>query len=78
MRITVFLRFFLSHSTEKLREEPSNVSKIFKCEVSKKILKKNGKSRFSIENFSAQSAESFRCGILRYFRKIPLSKKFMP
>ena len=37
MRITVFLRFFLSHSTEKLREQPSNVSKSFKCEVTKKI-----------------------------------------
>ena len=36
MRILLFLRFFLSHRTEKLREEPSNVSKIFKCEVSKK------------------------------------------
>ena len=33
MRITVFLGFFLSQSTEKLREEPSNVSKRFKCEV---------------------------------------------
>ena len=70
--------FFLSHSNEKLREEPSNVSKSFKCEVSKKILKKNGKSRFSVENFSAQSAESFRCGTLRYIRKVPLSKNFMP
>ena len=36
MRITVFLRFFLSHSTKKFREEPSNVSKSFKCEVSEK------------------------------------------
>ena len=78
MRITVFLRFFLSHSTEKLREEPSNVSKSFKCEVSKKILKNNGKSRFSIENFSAQSAERFRCGTLRYIKKVRLPKNFMP
>ena len=78
MRITVLLRFFLSHSTEKLREEPSNVSKSFKCEVSKKNLNKNGKSRFSVENFLAQSAERFRCGTLRYIRKIRLSKNFMP
>ena len=31
-----FLSIFLSHSTEKLREEPSNVSESSKCEVSKK------------------------------------------
>ena len=48
-----FLGYFLSHSTEKLREEPSNVSKNFKGEVSKKNLKKNGKSRFSVEIFLA-------------------------
>ena len=78
MRITVFLRFFLSHSTEKLREEPTNVSKTFKCEVSKKILNENRLSRFSVENFLAQSAERFRCGPLRYIRKVRLSKKFMP
>ena len=78
MRITVFLRFFLSHSTEKLREEPSNVSKSFKCEVTKKILNENGISRFSVENFLAQSADKFRCGTLRYIRKVRLSKNFMP
>ena len=78
MRIAIFLQLFLSHSTEKLREEKSNVSKNFKCEVSKKNLNKNGISRFSVENFSAQSAESFRCGTLRYIRKVPLSKNFMP
>ena len=43
-----------------------------------KILNKNGISRFSDENFSAQSAERFRCGTLRYSRKGRLSKKFMP
>ena len=78
MRITVFLRFFLSHSTEKLREEPSNVSKSFKCEVGKEKLNWNGISRFSVENFSAQSAERFRCGTLWYIRKLRLSKSFMP
>ena len=78
MRITVFLRFFLSHSTEKLREEPTNVSKTFKCEVSKKILNENRLSRFSVENFLAQSAERFRCGTLRYIRIVRLSKNFMP
>ena len=51
MRITVFLRFFLSHNTENLREEPSNVSKIFKCEVSKNFMQNNGISRFSVEIF---------------------------
>ena len=60
MRITVFLRvFFLSHSTEKLREEPSNVSKSFNCEVSKKFMNKNGISRFSVGNFLAQSPKYF-------------------
>ena len=73
-----FPSIFLSHSTEKFREEKSNVSKNFKREVSKKNLNKNGISRFSVENFSAQSAESFRCGTLRYIRKVPLSKIFMP
>ena len=70
--------FVLSQSTEKLREEPSNVSKSFKCEVMKKILKENGISRFSVENFLAQSAKKFRCGTLRYIRKVRLSKTFMP
>ena len=78
IRITVFLRFFLTHSTEKLREEPSNVSKSFKCEVTKKIFNENGISRFSVENFLAQSADKFRCGTLRYIRKVRLSKNFMP
>ena len=70
--------FFLSHSTEKFREEPSNVSESFKCEVSKKILNKTGISLFSVEHFSAQSAENFRCGTLRYSRKGRLSKSFLP
>ena len=73
----IFRRIFLSHSTEKFREEPSNVSESFKCEVSKKILNKKGISLFSVEHFSAQSAESFRCGTLRYSRKCRLSKSFM-
>ena len=77
MRITVFLRFFLSHITEKFREEPSNVSKSLKCEVSKNKLNKNGISRFSVESFSPQSAERFRCGTLRYMRIVRLSKNFM-
>ena len=70
--------FSLSPSTEKLREEPSNVSKSFKCEVTKKIFNENGISRFSVENFLAQSADKFRCGTLRYIRKVRLSKNFMP
>ena len=74
----IFRRVFLSHSTKKFREEPSNVSESFKCEVSKKILNKNGISRFSDEKFSPQSAERFRCGTLRYSRKGRLSKNFMP
>ena len=78
IRITVFLDFFLSQSTEKLREEPSNVSKSFKCEVTKKIFNENGISRFSVENFLAQSANKFRCGTLRYIKKVRLSKNFMP
>ena len=65
IRITVFLRFFLSHSTEKFREELSNVSKRIKCQVSKKLMHKNGISRFFVENFSSQGAERFRCGTLR-------------
>ena len=44
----------------------------------KKNLNTNGISRFSDENFSAQSPERFRCGTLRYSRKGWLSKKFMP
>ena len=73
-----FLSIFLSHSTEKLREEPSIVSKSFKCEVTKKILNENGISRFSVENFLARSVERFRCGTLRYITKGRLTKNFMP
>ena len=72
-----FPSIFLSHSTEKLREEPPNVAKSFKCEVAKEILNENGLSPFSVENFLAQSTERFRCGTLRYIRKVRLSKNFM-
>ena len=78
MHIAVFLQFFLSHSTEKVLGEPSKVSERFKCQVSKSFMQKNGISRFSVENFLAQSAEGFRCGTLRYIRKVRLSKDFMP
>ena len=70
--------FVLSHSSEKLREEPSNVSDTFKCQVSKKLMQKNGISRHSVENFLSQNAEKFRWGTLRYIRKVRLSKNFMP
>ena len=78
LHITVFLQFFLSHSSGKLREEPSNVSDSFKCQVSKKPMQKNGISRLSVENFQSQSAKKFRWGTLRYIRKVRLSKNFMP
>ena len=78
MHITVFLRFFLSYSTENFLGEPSKVSERFKWQVSKSFMQKNGISRFSVENFLAQSAEVFRCGTLRYLRKFRLSKEFMP
>ena len=73
--IMIFRQIFWSHSTEKLREEPSNVSESFKCQVSKKFMQLNGMSRFSVEYFPSQSAEGFRCGTLRYIRKVRLSKK---
>ena len=46
-----FPSIFLSRSTEKLREEPSNVSESFKSQVSKSFMHKNGISRISIEIF---------------------------
>ena len=46
-----FPSIFLSHSTEKLREVPFNVSESFKCQVSKSFMHKNGKSRISVEIF---------------------------
>ena len=69
---------FLVSQYRKTSSGPSNVSESSKCEVSKKIVSKNGISRFSVENFLAQSAEGFRCGTLRYIRKVRLSKNFMP
>ena len=41
-------------------------------------MNKNGKSRFSVGKFLAPSAERFRCGTLRYMRKVRSSKNFMP
>ena len=76
--IMIFRRIFLSHSTEKLLEEPSSISESFKCDVSKKFMIKNGISRLSVESFLAQSAAGFPCRTLRYIRKVPLSKNFMP
>ena len=49
-----FRQIFLSDGTEKLREEPSNVSESFKSEVSRKFLNKNGISRFSVEFFGSE------------------------
>ena len=34
-------------------------------------------SRLSVENFLSHSAEKLRRGTLRYFKKIPVAKKFM-
>ena len=75
--IMIFRQIFWSHSTETLREEPPNISESFKCQVSKKFMQLNGMSRFSVENFSSQGAERFRCGTLRYIRKVRPSKNFM-
>ena len=77
MHFTVFLLFFVSQY-EKLLEEPSNISESFESEVSKNFLNKNGIYLFSVGNFLAQSAKRFRCGTLRYMRKVRLSKNFMP
>ena len=71
-----FLSIFLSHSTEKLREEPSNVPESFKCQVSKNFMHKNVISRFPVENFLSRP-ENIRWGTLRYIRKVRLSKNFM-
>ena len=46
-----FPSIFLAHSSEKLREEPSNVSESFKWQVSKNLIKKNGISPLSVEIF---------------------------
>ena len=73
-----FPPIFLSHNIEKLREEPSNVSENFKCQVSKKFMQLNDMSRFSVETFPSQGDERFRCGTLWYIRKVRLSKNFMP
>ena len=71
-----FLSIFLSHSTEKLREEPSNVSESFKCQVSKNFMHKKVITRFPVENFLSRP-EKFRWRTLRYIRKVRLSKNFM-
>ena len=73
-----FVSIFLSHSSENFREEPSNVSESFKCQVSKNLMQKNGISRLSVEIFLSQNAEKFRWETLRYIRKVRLSKNFMP
>ena len=58
VHITVYFRFFLSQSTEKLLEEPSKVSESFKCQVSKNFLQNNGISRFSVEIFLSRSQKN--------------------
>ena len=55
LHITVYLRFFLSQSTEKFLEEPSKVSESFKCQVSKNVMQKNGIPQFSVEVFLSRS-----------------------
>ena len=71
-----FLSIFLSHSTEKFHEEPSNVSESFKCQVSKNFMHKKVITLFPVENFLSRP-EKFRWRTLRYIRKVRLSKNFM-
>ena len=76
IRITVFLRFFLSHSTEKLREEPSKVSKSFKCEVTKNNLNENGILRFSVENFFGSECRKISLWNTSVYQKSSAIEKF--
>ena len=75
MHITVFLRFFLSHSTEKFLEELSKVSKRFKCQVSKSFMQKNGISRFSVENFLSR-CQKISLGSTSVYQKSSAIEKF--
>ena len=78
MRITVFLQFFCLTVPKNFMRNHLMFQKVSKLRYRKKNWNKNGKSRFSVENFLAQTAERFRCGTIRYIRKVQLSKNFMP
>ena len=55
LHITVYLRIFLSQSTENFLGEPSKVSESFKCQVSKNVMQKNGIPQFSVDCFLSRS-----------------------
>ena len=75
--VTVFCRFFLSHSAEKNRRGT------LLCCVSENIrkprsswIRAEGVSRFSVEEFLSQSAEKFRRGTVRCVTILAYRKKF--
>ena len=76
--ISTFCRIFLSHSAEKLWLVNPSVLCFRKFPVAKKFMdKKEGVSRFSVENFLSHCTEIFHRRTLWCFRKILLLKIFM-
>ena len=74
---TAFL-LFLSHSTKNFLRNHLIFQKVSKVRYRRFFVNKNGISIFSVGKFLAQSAKRFRCGTLRYMRKVRLFKNFMP
>ena len=71
-----FPSIFLSHSTEKLLEEPSNVSESFKYEVSKKFMRKNRISRLSVESFFGSECRKISVWNTSVYQKSSANEKF--
>ena len=75
--ITVLSKFFVSQDrNEKLCKGTLLFSGNFSG-IEKKLWKRGGLSRFSVEIFMSHSAENFRKRILLFLRKFLVSKSFM-
>ena len=72
----IFPSIFLSHSSEKLREEPSNVSDSFKSQVSKKTYVKERNIMTFSRKFFVSECQKFSLGNTSVYQKSSAIEKF--
>ena len=65
----IFPSIFLSHSSEKLRGEPSNVSDSFKCQVSKKTYVKERNIMTLSRKFFVSECQKISLGNTSVYQK---------
>ena len=71
-----FPSIFLSHSSEKFREDPSNVSESFKCPVSKKTYAKERNITTFSRKFFVSECRKISLGNTLLYQKSSAIEKF--